>query len=241
MNNIFQMVSYEVKDEIGYFVITDPPANKMTRQFFTEFNRIVKENIIPSNVKGILIYGKGRHFSCGADIEQLVDNVIPYLQLDDNDDVMSYPAWLIENKTAFYYFNRLQIPVLSAITGLCIGSGTELALCSHVRICGKGSVFGLPESTFGFLPGACGTLMAVEILGLGKALEKVLSGEMISADEALEIGLIDKIVNKKQTLSYTENLLKYIITKEREYSRNKIETYITNFENCYPTMSELSQ
>jgi enoyl-CoA hydratase/carnithine racemase len=194
-------IYYEEKDNIGYIVINDPPSNKMTRLFLEELVQLFRETIVNSKVYGIIITGKGRHYSSGADVDELKDMIRCNLEIKENE-IIDYPKCYLEIRDSFNYLNNLSIPVISSINGFCIGSGFELALCSHVRIVGKGSILGLPESTFGILPGVTGTLRYTELLGIGKAMELVLSGENLSSEEAYELGLIDQIVSKKENLKY---------------------------------------
>jgi enoyl-CoA hydratase/carnithine racemase len=226
-------IYYEEKNDIGYLILNDPPANKMTSLFFMEINQIVRSNIAGSKVKGIIISGNGRHYSSGADVDELKQFVASLTTLDENENVIAYPTWLIENRTTFNFFYTLKIPVISAVNGLCVGSGTELALCSHIRICGTGSIMGLPEAAFGFLPGACGTIRLLEILGLGKTLELIISGETFSCDDALELGLIDLIVNKKETIAYCEGLMNFILNNAGIYLKQNIPYYLSDFNKNY--------
>ncbi|MCK4259551.1 MAG: enoyl-CoA hydratase/isomerase family protein [Halanaerobiales bacterium] len=232
-------VYFEEKDNIGYLVINDPPANKTTALFLKELIFMVREYISQSKVKGIIITGKGRTYSSGADVDQLKEIVATQSKLDSNDNLVGYPIWYLENRATFNYFNSLDIPVISAIKGMCIGSGMELALCSHIRICSKNSLMGLPESTFGFLPGVTGTLRVLELVGLGKALELVFNGEILSVEEAMEIGLVDGIVSKKELLPYCEGLMKFILQNEKMYSKKYIEKYITEYNKVCKTSNNI--
>lgn len=229
----FNTIYYEKKDNIGYVVINDPPANKMTALFLSEFITLVREYIVQSRVKGIIISGNGRHYSSGADVEQLKEIFGTQSKLDSNGKLVAYPTWYQENRNTFNYFYNANIPVISAINGLCVGSGTELALSSHIRVCGSGSILGLPESSFGFLPGVNGTLRYTELLGLGKALELVLVGETFSAQDAKELGLVDVIVNKKDTMNYSEELMKFILKSEKQYSKKDVNQYLEDFNKEY--------
>lgn len=225
-------VSFEEKDNIGYIFINDPPANKTTGLFLKELIYLVRYHIAQSKVKGIIITGNGRHYSSGADVEELKNIIASNSAMDNDNNLISYPAWYVENRATFKFFESLKIPIISAIKGICIGSGMELALCSHIRICASGSKLGLPESTFGLIPGLTGTLRYLELIGLGKALELILNGEILSAEEAMEIELIDSIVNKKEILSYCEELMNFILGKET-YSKEKIKEYINEFNEIY--------
>ncbi len=226
-------VYFEEKNNIGYIVINDPPANKTSMKFLEEFCLLVSEYVATSKVKGIIISGNGRHFSSGADVEQLKETYAKETLLDDNGDVLAYPIRYLKDRRTFAFFNNLSIPVISAVNGMCIGSGFELVLNTHIRICGKGSILGLPESTFGFLPGLSGTLRYVELIGFGKALELVLSGDTITAQEANEMGIVHNIVDKKEVLTYCEKLMEFILSKSLVYSKKYIIDYINEFNKSY--------
>jgi enoyl-CoA hydratase len=226
-------IYYEEKDNLGYIVINNPPANKLTALLLEELIFIVRRYIAPSKVRGIIIAGNGRHYSSGADVAELSRNKATQSKLDSNGNLVALPIRYLEERATLNFFHTLDIPVISAINGICIGSGFELALCSHIRICGNGSILGLPESTFGFLPGLSGTLRYVELIGLGKALELVLSGETFSAEDAMDMGLIDGIVQRKETLAYCEGLMRFILQNETVYSRNNIKEYLESFNNTY--------
>lgn len=229
MNIKMSKVSYEEKNGLGYILIDDPPANKTSIEFLDEFGVIVREYVTQSNVKGIIITGNGRHFSSGADVDKLKEIYSNQTIIDNNGNVVSYPSRYLRDRSSLHYFTNLNKPVISAINGMCIGSGFEIATSSHIRICGKGSIVGLPESTFGFFPGLSGTLRYTECIGLGKALELVLSGETLFAQQAFEIGLVHGIVEKKDLLKYCEDLINYILERPSIYSKKYIQNYIDEF------------
>jgi enoyl-CoA hydratase len=226
-------VIFEEKEDIGYVVINDPPANKMTTLFLTELSELVTRYIAHSKVKGIIITGNGRHYSSGVEVDRLKELVSNQASFDSDGNLVTYPMGHQQDRNSFDFFYNHNIPVISAINGFCIGAGLELALCSHIRICGNGSTLGLPESTFGFIPALSGTLRCVELCGLGKALELVLSGETFSAEDALKMGIVDGIVSKKETLSYCEELMKYILQSKMTYSKTNIKMYLKNFNEIY--------
>lgn len=223
-------IIYEEKNEVGYIMINDPPANKMTPQFFQDMIEIVEKYIDDSRLKGIIIYGKGRHFSSGADVDKLVEVIGKTTPIDESGNVIGYAEWYIKFIQVFERINKLGIPVISAITGCCLGSGFELVLSSHIRVCGKGATLGLPESTFGMLPGVLGTVRLSELLGISVAMEFVFTGKLLKAEEAAEYGIVQAIVEKKETLSYAEGLLEFIIGTNERYNKTDIKQYIEKFE-----------
>ena len=226
MDNI---ILFEERGQIGHLILNDPPANKMTKDFFVEFHSLVREKIIKSSVKGIIIYGN-RHYSSGADFGQIRDIVMASTTVD-NDEIISYSSFLITTRNSLNFFSSLSIPVVSAIRGFCIGSGLELALYSHIRICGTNGMIGLPESTFGYLPGLGGTYKLASLIGYGKGSELILSGEILTAEDAYKYGIVDKVIHKNHVITYAEKLLNLIIKNEPNYSKKDALSYITKYEN----------
>ena len=134
----------------------------------------------------LVITGAGRHFSAGANIDELLTMVDQERMLD-------------HHKT-FLGFENLELPVISAIQGVCLGAAFELTLFSHFRLCTKDAVLGMPESTFNLMPGLGGTGKLANIAGRAKAIELVMCGSTFSAADALKFGLVDAVVEKKALL-----------------------------------------
>lgn len=231
----YNKIIYEIKEHIGYLILNDPPANKTTGELLGELIQFVRSHLVNSSLKGLIITGSGRHYSSGADVEELKKIITDNSRMEENQ-LMSYPACYLENRTAYQFLESLDIPVISAVRGVCIGSGMELALCSHIRICAKGGTLGLPESTFGLLPGLTGTLRCLELMGLGTALELILSGRTLTSEEALGIGLADVIVSKKGLMSYCEGLMQYIISGGT-YKKEQVKEYIRDYNRGYKTLN----
>lgn len=212
-------ILYEEKENISYLQINMPPANKMIPEFLQEIVEVLRHYTLKTTTKGVIVYGKNRHFSSGADVEKLLKFIHEGI-VWQNDEIVQYPEWYIQCKKAFMDLYELKIPVISAIRGFCIGSGFELALASHIRICEQGARLGLPEATFGILPGVNGTLRMTEEIGVRRALEFVLRGDLFSPEELPE-GLITCIVGKKQALTCAENFIKYVADNQITYEREK--------------------
>jgi enoyl-CoA hydratase/carnithine racemase len=108
---------------------------------------------------------------------------------------------LNNNLHAFSFFEQCTVPVVAAIRGVCLGSGLELALFCHARVCGAGAVLGLPESTFGLMPGCGGVYKMNSLAGRARTMELILSGASFSAEEALAWKIVDLIVPKKEVIA----------------------------------------
>lgn len=186
--------------DILHLELCSPPANKTDRLFFVELSRIIEEIRRYPKAKGLIVSGRGRHFSSGADIEELTDR----LGLD-------YAAAIQEatdrSLGSFQQLARLPFPVVAAIQGCCLGSGMELALSCHYRICTKNALFSLPETGFGLMPGCGGTIRLPRLAGIGNAIALILSGQSFLADKALQLGIVDLITNKKDLLDTARSLI----------------------------------
>ncbi|WP_394522586.1 enoyl-CoA hydratase/isomerase family protein [Lacrimispora sp. JR3] len=212
----FETIVYEESEGIGYICMNMPPANKMIPQFLIEISMVIKEYALLTNASGIILYGSGRHFSSGADVLELLDFISTHTSVKDGV-VTRYPEWYLECKDSFKKLFQMEIPVVSAISGFCIGSGFELALASHIRICESGARLGLPESTFGLLPGVNGTLRLSEEAGFFHSYEMIVKGSLIDSQEAEQLGVIDLLVPRKSSLEYARKLLAFIHEHHREY------------------------
>lgn len=162
--------------------------------------RLTVEVIPSSGASGIVIYGSGRHFSSGADLEDLKNAI--------REHGCAMPAFLHDNLSSFRFFEECAIPVVAAIRGVCLGSALELALFCHARVCGEGSVLGLPESTFGLMPGCGGISKMLSLAGRARTMELSLSGASFSPDEAISWKLVDVIAPKKDVVARAIDLVK---------------------------------
>lgn len=200
-----ETIIWKVEENIGHLVMNQPPANTMTQKFFEEFNYLMASIIPASGVKAIIVYGNGRHFSVGADREELYKNIIGNLP---KDYPASVPEFLSETIQSFKMFGELPVPTFAAIRGTCFGSAMELVLYCKYRICAEGTVLGFPETSFGIMPGCGGTVKLPEIAGNSKAIELLISGRNFSAAEAYNWGIVQKIVNRKELMEETIKLVK---------------------------------
>jgi enoyl-CoA hydratase/carnithine racemase len=214
----FKTIIWNIEDCIGHLILNQPPSNSMNKLFFDELKLLHLELIPKSDLKAIIISGKGRHFSSGADLNELLQRVLS----DCNDD--KEPEFLLHNSTVFNFFEKLEIPVIAAISGVCIGSALELALSCHFRFCEEGSLLGLPESTFNIMPGCGGTQLLTRLTGFSKAVEIILEGRNISPEEALSLGIVDKITPRKQVVQIATNFANEI-TRQKDDSFSKSKLY----------------
>jgi enoyl-CoA hydratase/carnithine racemase len=203
-------LNWKIENCIGHLVLNQPPANTMTRLFFEELSELTGSLIPNSSFKALLIYGKGRHFSSGADHFDLRTRINKSFQ---DEPLNEMPAFMEQNMESFIFLHNLQIPTFAAIRGTCLGSALELALTCKYRICAEGTVLGFPETSFGLMPGCGGTIRLQAISGLHNAMELILSGKNFSAEEALKYGIVHKVVHKKGLLEETIHMAETMINR----------------------------
>lgn len=209
-------VSWNIIDDIGYISFVDPPQNSMNAAFFEELQFLSKEVIPANNPSALIIHGKGRHFSSGADLDNL-------LRLINEEKELHNTGALLSNYQSFQFFNELNIPVVAAIRGVCIGSALELALHCHFRLCSNDAILGLPESTFGLIPGVGGIPKLMERTGKAKAIELVLKGNTFNAEYALKWNIIDAVYPKKILM---DKAIQLVQNAKKNYKRYNKSDYI---------------
>ena len=204
----YKALKYHVEDNIGRVRLARPPKNEMDIPFFKDFYHVVEEIGKNRDLQGVIITAEGRHFSSGADIRELLslfaqsENLVPEL--------------IEKNTRAFARLYQLKIPVVSCLKGICYGAGLELALSTHFRVATRKTRLSFPESGFGIMPGLGGLSRMLNLIGKGKTLHFVLSGDSIEGEEALELGLVDKLVEKN---ALEEEAVKIILEIGGDYSK----------------------
>lgn len=223
----YNTVLYREENEIAYLTIHMPPANKMVPEFLKEIASVIEESVLHTKMSGVILTGSGRHFSSGADVEQLLQ----WIQETSSDtgEKPEIPYWYGTVKTAFYELYQMKKPVIAAVNGLCIGSGFELALHGHLQILEENARVGFPESTFGLLPGINGTLRCVEKIGYKRTLELVLKGDFLTAEKSMQKGLIHYVVPKKTAVSFSEKLIHFIAAQDKAYEKKEASYFLGQF------------
>lgn len=177
-------IEYEVKDKVAHITLNDPPVNAYSYEMMQELDRAILDARMDDDVQVLVIAGKGEKFFCaGADIKMLAEMTPAF----------KYYFCLHANET----LNRLeQTPklVIAAINGHCVGGGLEVAMAADLRIARKNAGrLGLPEVSLGVLPGTGGTQRLVRLVGKAKAIQLMATGELISLERALELGILTQI------------------------------------------------
>jgi enoyl-CoA hydratase len=154
-------------------------------------------------MKGVIITGAGeKAFVAGADITEFTSL-----------DARAGEALAKRGQDAFFLIENFNYPVIAAVNGFALGGGCELAMACHMRIAGEKARFGQPEVNLGLIPGYGGTQRLVQYIGKGKALELMMTADMIGADEALRLGLVNHVVPQGEEVAKATEILEKIATK----------------------------
>lgn len=178
-----EFVRLEVADGVGTIRLDRPKMNALDAAMQEEIRAAAAEATERDDVKAVVLYGGERVFAAGADVKEMAQ--MSYT------DMIKRSAGLT---TAFTAVARIPKPVVAAITGYALGGGCELALCADFRIAADNATLGQPEVLLGVIPGAGGTQRLSRLIGPSRAKDIIFSGRFVKADEALAIGLVDRLV-----------------------------------------------
>jgi enoyl-CoA hydratase/carnithine racemase len=185
-----EFVRLEVADGVGTIRIDRPKMNALSLQVQAEIRAAAEEAAEREDVKAVVIWGGERVFAAGADVKEMAD-----LSHTDMIDISS------RMQAGYVALARLPKPVVAAVNGYALGGGCELALCADIRIAADNATFGQPEILLGIIPGLGGTQRLSRLVGPSRAKDLIFTGRFVKADEALAIGLADKVVPADEVYS----------------------------------------
>jgi len=199
----YQILKTEIADGVAVVTISRPQAlNALNTRFFEEMDSLLGELGPRAEVRVLIITGEGKAFVAGADIAEMVRKT--------RDEGREFSRW---GQKTFRSLELLPQPVIAAVNGFALGGGCELALACDLRIAGAKAKFGQPEVGLGVIPGYAATQRLPRLIGLGNALYLLLTGEMIGAEEALRMGLVQKVVEPDRLMPACLELAKTIAAK----------------------------
>jgi enoyl-CoA hydratase len=237
----YQEIISELKENILYVTINRPQKlNALNAAVLTELADVVSYATNDDEVRCVLLTGSGeKAFVAGADISEFQNyNFEQGKELSKKGHELVFNA--IENCPK---------PILAAINGFALGGGLELAMACHIRIASVNAKLGLPEVTLGLIPGYGGTQRLTHLIGKGRALEMITTADMISAERAFAIGLVNEVVPQDQLLKKAEEILNKIkqraplavaaaikaINTAYEDDVNGFNVEIDEFAKCFQT------
>jgi enoyl-CoA hydratase len=198
----YENLLFEVKDQIAYITFNRPKVlNALNRQTVEELGDALNRAREDAAVRVLILTGAGeKSFVAGADINELAQRA----PIDGKD-------FSLFGQEIFHRLETMGKPSIAAINGFALGGGCELALACTMRIASKNARLGQPEVKLGIIPGYGGSQRMARLCGKGIAHELILTGEMISADEALRIGLVNHVVEQPELVATAEAIAKKII------------------------------
>ncbi len=194
-----------VSHRIARITLHNPPANVLDHSMLKELDQVLSDLEVDDYVRVIVVTGSGRFFSAGADINEL-----SHLHTSYAGSELAGRGQALLNR-----IERFDKPVIAAINGTCVGGGLELALACHMRLAAAKVSLGLPETKLGLIPGFGGTQRLPRIVGPAKATELILTGATITAEDAITIGLVNRVVPAEALMNEAQALATTIVAQGR--------------------------
>src|SRR6266487_4344462 len=198
-------VTVTVAERFATVTLNNPPSNLLSTPVLRELDQTFGQLEADDAVRVIILTASGKFFSPGADIKELAD-----LNTMHQGSELSGRGQALLNR-----IERFDKPVIAAINGACLGGGLELAMACHMRVAAAGTLLGLPEIKLGLIPGFGGTQRLPRIIGTSRAAELILPGELITSDQALSMGLVNRVVLGRDLLTQAQQLAGRITSKGR--------------------------
>lgn len=219
----YEILKPEIRNGIAIVTISRPQAlNALNSRFFAEMDDLVASISQKNDVKVMIITGEGKAFVAGADIAEMVDM-----------NAEQGTAFSKVGQNTFHSLEKLEIPVIAAVNGFALGGGCELAMACDFRIASTLAKFGQPEVNLGLIPGYTATQRLPRLVGLSNALYLLFTADVITADEALRIGLVQKVVEPDQLMTETIAIANKIASKGpkavKKIKKVTIEGMLTDF------------
>jgi enoyl-CoA hydratase len=194
----------KLSNSILYITLNRPEKlNALNKTVLSELESVILDCYSNDDVHGIIITGSGnKAFVAGADISEFAD-------LSQEEGI----SLAKKGQHIFQLIEDLPKPVIAAVNGFALGGGCELAMCCHIRMASTNAKFGQPEVNLGIIPGYGGTQRLTQLVGKGKSLELILSGNLIDAHEALRIGLVNHVFEPDLLITESEKLMQTILSK----------------------------
>ena len=230
----------ELENGILTIVINRPDKlNALSKEVFTDLNSVLDEVEKNTAIRSVIITGAGpKAFIAGADISELKEF--------NKEQAMALAK---KGQDTYFRIENSSKPIIAAVNGFALGGGCELAMACHFRIASENAKFGQPEVNLGLIPGYGGTQRLVQLIGKGRAIELLISANMIDANTALQYGLVNYVVKTEELLAKAKSILALINSKAPlavaaciksanavfDETINGYELEIKEFGNCFAT------
>jgi len=201
----YQNILVDTKERIQYITINrEAKLNALNKDTLAELHVALRDAFENAEVGGIILTGAGtKAFVAGADISGF-----PALDVEGGRELAR-----VGQDEVFDLIANGPKPVIAAINGFALGGGLELAMACHIRIASDNAKMGLPELTLGLIPGYGGTQRLPQLVGKGKAMEMILTSDMLTAEQALQAGLVNHVTDQPGLLPKAEEILNKILQR----------------------------
>jgi len=225
----FENLIWEVKEEILFLTINRiSKLNALNQQTMAEISRAFEHIYQDNGIRGVIITGAGeKAFVAGADISEFVG------MAGNGAKEMAKKGHQI-----LFQIENCPKPVVAAVNGFALGGGCELAMACHIRIAAENAKFGQPEVNLGIIPGYGGTQRLTQLVGKGKALELMMTADVIGAAEALQIGLVNYVLPQDQLLPKAIEIINKIKQKAPVAIAQVIRSANAVYANGYETEAD---
>lgn len=223
----YEHLLIEIQDQIGWIKINRPKKlNALNQVVLQELHHVFMAFEKDNSVRIIVLTGAGeKAFVAGADIAEFADF----------NEQQGATLAQKGQESVFDFIAHFSKPVIAAVNGFALGGGLELALACHVRIASTNTRMGLPETSLGVIPGYGGTQRLPQIIGRGRATEMILTARMLNAEEALQVGLVSKVVELDQLLSTAASLAQLMMNNSSHAMHRALQSIEAGYasENGY--------
>lgn len=199
----YETLKPDISNGVVLLTISRPEAmNALNSQMFSEINQFLDDIENRDDIRAMILTGEGKAFVAGADISEMADK-----------DAKQGKEFSIIGQSTFARIENLPFPVIAAVNGFALGGGCELALACDIRIASNYAKFGQPEVNLGLIPGYGGTQRLPRLAGLSNALYLILTGDMIPADKALQLGIVQMVVESDKLIEEASAMASRIASK----------------------------
>lgn len=199
----FTTIKFEKKAGFAIITLNRPDKlNALNHQLFSELDKVITIIELDADIRALLLTGEGKAFAAGADIKEL-----------NACDELSGKHFSEFGSNVMTRLESMKIPVIAAVNGFALGGGCELAMSCHIRYASQSAKFGQPEVNLGILPGYGGTQRLTRLVGQAKAMELNLTGDLINANEAKNIGLVNEVYEDTVLIEKSLALIDKILSK----------------------------
>ena len=200
---MYENIKYEVREGIAYITIARPQAmNALNCDVLDELTAAFTEVANDEAVKAAILTGEGKAFVAGADIAQM-----------NQMNASEGRAMMIKGHNLMNFMESIEKPIIAAVNGFALGGGCELAMACDFRVASEKAKFGQPEVNLGIIPGFGGTQRLPRLVGKAMGKYLIMTAEMINAEEAYRIGLVEKVAAPEELIAKCEEIAKTIMTK----------------------------